>query len=206
MKKKENQRIALTKRLLRESLLRLMSDKGIQSITVTELCEDAGINRSTFYNHFGSPADVLTDIEEGVFADLEYIWENNSGGKSIPVNKRVEALCLYLQEHRALAKLLFRNSDTNSGFAAKIINASNVRLAYEQDLSYIQSQDKLQLAITFLTNGIYYAIRQWLLDDIPIAPKEMGELACLLVTKGWYQSVIVPAEKPKTARDGIVVP
>ena len=31
MKKKENQRIALTKRLLKESLLRLMSEKNIQN-------------------------------------------------------------------------------------------------------------------------------------------------------------------------------
>ncbi|MGN0313758.1 MAG: TetR/AcrR family transcriptional regulator, partial [Fusicatenibacter sp.] len=86
MKKKENQRIALTKLLLKENLLQLMSEKDFQSITVTELCDAAGVNRSTFYNHYGCPADVLADIEKGVFADLENIWENNTEGKNSPIN------------------------------------------------------------------------------------------------------------------------
>lgn len=197
MKHRENQRIALTKRLLKESLLQLMSEKSIQSITVTELCEAAEINRSTFYNHYGSPVDVLADIEKGVFADLKQIWENSSEGKNIPINSRVEALCLYLQEHRPLAKLLFQNSDTNSGFASKIISASRIRLAHEQEFSHIENPDNIKLAITFLTNGTYYMVRQWLLEDIPMTPKEMGEFAYLLTTKEWNKLETTKPAQPK---------
>ena len=93
MKKKENQRIALTKRLLKESLLQLMEEKNIQNITVSELCERSEINRSTFYNHYGCPADVLKEIEMNVIADLVQIWEENGAENNWPVNKRVEALC-----------------------------------------------------------------------------------------------------------------
>ena len=48
MEAKENQRITLTKRLLKESLVRLMEAKSLQKISVSELCKDAGINRATF--------------------------------------------------------------------------------------------------------------------------------------------------------------
>lgn len=88
MKQKENQRIALTKRLLKENLLQLMSGKSIQKITVRELCEAAEINRSTFYNHYGCPADVLLEIENGVVADLEELWQREGAGKNWPLNKR----------------------------------------------------------------------------------------------------------------------
>lgn len=74
MKTKENQRVALTKRLLKETLLVLMEEKNIQNITIVELCNMAEINRSTFYNHYGCPADVLLDIENSVVNDLDEIW------------------------------------------------------------------------------------------------------------------------------------
>jgi len=183
--KKENQRIKLTKRLLQESLLRLMSEKDMQHISVSELCDAAEINRSTFYNHYGCPADVLAEIERGVVADLEQIWQKESARKNWPLNKRVEDLCTYLQEHKSMMKLLFRDSDPNSGFAALLLNAAHVHAIYEKELSYAKSQESKQLIITFLTNGTYQMVRQWLLEDIPKTPREMGELAYLVATQGW---------------------
>jgi len=39
--------------------------------------------------------------------------------------------------------------------------------------------------ITFLTNGTYQMVRQWLLEEIPKTPKEMGDLVYLVATQGW---------------------
>ncbi|MGN0519324.1 MAG: TetR/AcrR family transcriptional regulator [Candidatus Fimenecus sp.] len=195
MKTKENQRIVLTKRMLKEALLRIMSVKNIQSITVSELCEDAGINRSTFYNHYGCPADVLKEIELDVLNDLVQIWEMEGAGKHWPVNKRVEALCNYLQEHKRVAKLLLRDSDTNSEFATLMFQAAHVRLIYDDVFSYAKSADSKRLMITFLTNGTYHMLRQWLLEDIPKTPKEMGDLVYLVATQGWDRSSFPQSEK-----------
>lgn len=49
---KDDQRIALTKRLLREGLLRLLSKTDLNKISVTQLCIESGINRATFYRHY----------------------------------------------------------------------------------------------------------------------------------------------------------
>ena len=54
MAQKENQRIALTKKLLQEGLLRLLETKTLDKISVTVLCRESGINRATFYNHYNS--------------------------------------------------------------------------------------------------------------------------------------------------------
>lgn len=58
----ENQRIRLTKRLIGDSLIRLMSQKDIRQINVSELCRHAGINRATFYRYYNTPEDVLSEI------------------------------------------------------------------------------------------------------------------------------------------------
>ena len=185
MGKKENQRIVLTKRLLKESLLQLMSEKSIKDITVSELCEAAEINRSTFYNHYGCPADVLKEIETGVVEDLIKIWEEHGAGENWPVSERVETLCSYLLERKNTSKLLFRDSDTGSEFATLLIQAAHVQTSYDQVFSYIKSQDSKRLMITFLTNGTYHMIRQWLLEDISKTPAEIGEMVYLVATQGW---------------------
>ncbi|MGN1328643.1 MAG: TetR/AcrR family transcriptional regulator [Eubacterium sp.] len=188
MEKRENQRIAITKRLLKEGLLKLMESKSIQNITVKELCETAQINRSTFYNHYGCPADVLKEMELEVISDLEQMQSKETTIQKRTVQKRMEAFCSYLFEHRELSKLLFRDSDTNSEFPSLLFNATHVISIYEQELSYIDDDESRKLIITFLTNGTYHMIRQWLLCDIMKTPKEMSELV-FLVSKQWSEQI-----------------
>ena len=54
MFEKEDQRVMLTKRLLKDSLVSLLKEKTIFKITIRELCDTAGINRSTFYKYYDS--------------------------------------------------------------------------------------------------------------------------------------------------------
>ena len=46
---------------LAESLLRLMEEKPFAEITVREIAEGAGVDRSTYYRHFATREDVLED-------------------------------------------------------------------------------------------------------------------------------------------------
>lgn len=63
-------RIRYTKDILKKSMLRILKQKPIGKITIKELCEDAQINRGTFYLHYSEPNDVLMEIEN------EFIEEN----------------------------------------------------------------------------------------------------------------------------------
>ena len=42
-----------------QSLLLLLQDKSIEEISVKEIVEKAGVNRSTYYRHFGTKQDVV---------------------------------------------------------------------------------------------------------------------------------------------------
>ena len=54
----KDHRVRVTRMLLRKAFLELLSRKPIQSISVRELCEEAGINRSTFYAHYKDVYDL----------------------------------------------------------------------------------------------------------------------------------------------------
>ena len=62
--KKADQRTRLTRLLLRRALTDLMVQKPIQSISITELCAAAGLNRGTFYAHYTDIYDLLGQMEE----------------------------------------------------------------------------------------------------------------------------------------------
>ena len=49
----------ITKRALAASLKKLLAEKALDKITVTDLTEDCGVNRQTFYYHFRDIYDLV---------------------------------------------------------------------------------------------------------------------------------------------------
>ena len=47
-----------------EALILLLEDKEFEYVTVKEICKKAGVNRSTFYLHYESTADLLEESVE----------------------------------------------------------------------------------------------------------------------------------------------
>ena len=61
--KNEDTRVQFTKKVLKDALLRILQSKPIAKVSIKELCEEAGLNRGTFYLHYNEPNDVLMEIE-----------------------------------------------------------------------------------------------------------------------------------------------
>ena len=50
-----------TARRMDQAFLNLLEKKDMEYITVKELCETAGVNRSTFYLHYETIGDLLAE-------------------------------------------------------------------------------------------------------------------------------------------------
>ena len=64
-------RIARSKAALREALIELMEERGLDGFTVGDLCTCAGLNRGTFYNHFKDKDNLLATFEDEIMEGLE---------------------------------------------------------------------------------------------------------------------------------------
>lgn len=50
-----------------KAFLELLSQKDFVFITVKEICEKAGVNRSTFYLHYETVADLLSESADYIY-------------------------------------------------------------------------------------------------------------------------------------------
>ncbi|MBQ8813518.1 MAG: TetR/AcrR family transcriptional regulator [Lachnospiraceae bacterium] len=57
-------RVRYTKMVLQQALLKILQSKHIDKVTIKELCEEAKVNRGTFYLHYSTPNDLLIEIEQ----------------------------------------------------------------------------------------------------------------------------------------------
>ena len=57
-------RVRYTKAVLQQALLKILQKKHIDKVTIKELCDEAKVNRGTFYLHYSTPNDLLMEIEQ----------------------------------------------------------------------------------------------------------------------------------------------
>ncbi len=172
-----NQRVAVTKRMVKEGLMRLLEKKPLEKINITELCQEAGINRTTFYRYYELPRDVLTEMQNEFFEDTLEHFQNPLTASDI------ERLFACLSEHAALVKLFFRyNSDEDwTNIFAQIYHS----FPKKNMLRVFQNLDEnsAELLHTYLAGGAYFLARKWILDDIPMSSKEVAAVALSVLDK-----------------------
>ena len=69
-------RIQKTRQAIREAFVSLRTTKNLEQITVKELCQQARISKGTFYLHYRSISDVLTEMQDEL---LEVHYQRKHG-------------------------------------------------------------------------------------------------------------------------------
>ena len=181
----ENQRVRLTKRMLEQALVCLLEAKPLADVEVAELCRAAGINRTTFYSHYGNPTDLFDEICGRAYAEIEDLLAQASGESPLPLARRVEIICTYLRAHARLFRAIFSSSAEIPAWAEAFFDIPDGTNATGNDLLADYDEQTRRLLHTYLTHGTYSLVRQWLLEDSSKTPHELGELAQLIATHGW---------------------
>ena len=114
MNNKENQRVRLTKTLLKDALIELLTDKPLQKVSITEICTRAEINRTTFYKYYASENDLYADIENDFLCILSENIENTD-------KQGLEKLLTLIQAHPNMAIAMINNSSEES-FSRRIFS------------------------------------------------------------------------------------
>ena len=183
MDQKENRRIAQTRRLLQEALLRLLEHEKLEHIRVTALCKEAGINRATFYNHYASPVELLCEMEQQLVDELTQIAKTPASIEDVA--DQMEQFCIKLKENASLVVVLVHyHADRDLEDTVVSLAAHYSRNRLDMNKTHLDV-DTTHLVSTFLFAGSYALIQEWLLRDIHKTPKEIAELVLSIVSRDY---------------------
>ena len=170
-----NQRVIVTKRMLHEALLQLLEEKSIDKISITELCDKAGINRATFYRHYNIPRDVLVEMEANFTEDINSRFE--SIGLTTDAYNYILDVSSYLYENSKLIKMFISNNSEqdltfmmNDMFRRFLNNKEKYPNLAKMDA------ENVKLITSYVAGGSYFMLRQWLMEDVPKKPEEVANL------------------------------
>lgn len=171
--KKEDRRVRYTKKAIKDSFLELFETKPLEKISVTEICNNADINRGTFYSHYSDPYDLKRVLEEEFLETVKArIMECTNNGQE-PISA-TQTLCI-LKENKDLCRVFTGpNGDFESLIRIVGTQASNHMLKlfdYVEEIAPNNSEC-LQLMLASCITSI---IKYWLDNDMQQEPELIAE-------------------------------
>lgn len=159
-----------TARLMDQALLLILEKKDLEFITVKEICQKAGVNRSTFYLHYENIADLFNETIEMLNKDFQSSFKSNNainiiknGSAEDSVFIKEEYLVPYLEFVKNNKKILqiihkrptiFNNEAIYKQMTEEIFNPILLKFNVpEKEIPY---------RLEYFTRGVAGIISKWL--------------------------------------------
>lgn len=165
MKEKTDLRVIKTKRLLMTSLLELMKEETFEDIKVSDICDKALINRSTFYAHYSDKYELFSSYIDNLKTALSKELEKNT---NITNTKEyyLEMLSLFFNHvlEQREAYLAIGRQNRNSIVMDMIYNAFSEEIAKRIEKEEVMSKNKIpgKFVATFYLGAIFSVGMEWI--------------------------------------------
>ena len=158
-----------------EALIALLEKKDLEYITVKEICHQAGVNRSTFYLHYESIAELLDETMEMINQRfLSYFPQEEEAVLGDMEHRELDDLVLVTQEY--LLPYLRFILDNKKVYRAAFRNPSSMQanarygVLKQRILNPILERFEIPTArrpyyIAYYVEGIAAIIKEWLRHD-----------------------------------------
>lgn len=156
-----------------KAFLDLLAEKDFEYITVKDICKKAEVNRSTFYLHYETIADLLDEsVEYMSNGFLKYFCENDISSKI--KNSPLDELMFIKPDY--IIPYLSYIKDNKKLFKTAVLHSDTLRLDknYKKLFEYVFSpilmrfdvpENERHYTMTFYINGIIALIMEWLKND-----------------------------------------
>ncbi|WP_042436022.1 TetR/AcrR family transcriptional regulator [Faecalispora jeddahensis] len=182
---KESRKTRYTRTALQDSLFELMKEKSISQITIKELCENADINRTTFYAHYADQYDLLHKIEDETLA-----WMQGALDSLIHQTERSEMIKIlegifqdFIDNNRYLQILISEQGDLDFQKQLFTLIYRQCGLSSSKPLVTGTEPYGKEDYLIFVVNGSIGLIQHWLKDGIKRSAKEMAEIIYTLAAQ-----------------------
>ncbi len=164
----DNKRVALTKRLLKETLIEELKDAPLSQVTIKSLCERAQLNRSTFYAHYADVYELFREIEDDYLAHVVFFTSSMNQHEKL---SRIVKYTLYVQKNKDTFFALVKNGYLITKFV------DLARLHVDQNNA---PTPNTHLLAAYAVTGSIALLHEWLENPELHSPKEIAQLILAL--------------------------
>lgn len=156
--------------MLAEAFDQLVEKKGMEKISVSELCALSTVRRATFYRHFADMQDFvrfyLATMTERF---MQVLAANNDLEDLLPYARAMHAHMLqYASEHGGRFRHMMgaaMSADMMDMAIVQVADGIIARIRSAQDKGEIASSINAEAVGLYYSAGLMHAMRWWLLDD-----------------------------------------
>ena len=177
-----DRRIKYTKKTIKDTFIRLLSEKDIKKITVSEICKESDINRATFYRYYIDVYNLLDKIQEEFINELKTPYLENPTRVSTVGAFSKEILNVFIA-NKELVKILF-NTNNNIYFLNDVLEVAYgmCKTKWLSDKPTL-TEDEINYAATFIFNGALGVVNFWVKNDFD---KDIDEVANAIEQLGYF--------------------
>ena len=182
----KDHRTRVTKMLIRRAFTDLLRVKPVQSISIKELCEKAGVNRGTFYAHYQSVHDLLMQMEDEMLSEINEVLASllpTDGGDVSSLRISTE-LFQCLKDNADLCTVTLGDFGDKS-FAVRMLNMGWEK-CFDAYSRYFRDASPKQIAYfyAFVSEGCIGLLRRWLREGMATSAEEIAAMAERLMLYG----------------------
>jgi AcrR family transcriptional regulator len=177
---KQPETTAATRRAFVDAFCSLYAHNPIEKITIQEITNKAGYNRSTFYQYFRDAYDLLENLEDEIIRNIKEAIEANL--------EQIDFADIFIHSFTSLQE----ETENYAGILLGNPNSTKFTLRAKDALlpSIIQhfgipeSDEKAIYVLDFYLAGIISVASHWLRDGRKVPPVDVGQLIHTLLTEG----------------------
>ena len=156
MNTKNNQRFRAMDVRLKATMLPLLQETPFEAITVTKVCQVAGVNRSTFYAHYTDLFDMLGQMETHLREELS----ETLAEVDILSQTSLTLFLRHVRQHHFFYQAVLRHHPESVRFLDADTMYQHVILPYCRQKD-ITGTAEAQYLLTFFQAGFTMVLRRW---------------------------------------------
>ena len=157
--------------LMDEALIHLLEKKDIEYIRAKEICEKAGVNRSTFYLHYESVDDLLEEsmkyinnkfvsyFDENTSEFINKIQDSSPEDLNLITEKYLTPYLNFVKENKKIFRASFNNPKGMKAFDSYNDLEKNVLIPILR--RYNISEKEMKYILKFYIQGIIAIVKEW---------------------------------------------
>jgi AcrR family transcriptional regulator len=186
MNKKQPEITMMTKQIIKDSFWELYKEKKIENITVKDITQKAGFNRSTFYAYFKDVYDVLEQIEDDLMPGIEHIPPIDAS-REHSVEFLENIITIYEKNSTYYSVLLSENGDPRFALKMKKVFKSMMMEAVKNRVNI--SSEEMDYALEFLVGATLSIVKHWFDQDKNIPMHQLIPLMYKLMDNRFVQEL-----------------